>query len=150
FPGYPRKVLRLLLFRAEKKKRPRNTDRLMRGDECRQIRVPAAQQHRRASIIELRQPETAILGRNFDSERPHRKQVIDVLLRDFTSTIDLVRVDMGPQIFAKLIQERLALGSVFFALCRVRKDPGKIVTTDKQVAGETATLIQWVARSFGQ
>ena len=49
-----RQIFFLLLLRAEKQQRLRNADRLMRGNQRGQVRIPTAEQHRGASIIDLR------------------------------------------------------------------------------------------------
>ena len=51
----PRQIFLLLLFRAEKQQRLRHADRLMRGNERGQVRIPTAEQHRGAAVIHLRQ-----------------------------------------------------------------------------------------------
>ena len=90
----PRQIFPLLLFRAEKQQRLRHADRLVRGNERGQIRIPTAEQHRGAAIIDLRQTKPAVFLRDFDAERAHREKVVDVLLRNFAGAIDLVGIDV--------------------------------------------------------
>src|SRR5215469_17023008 len=64
--------------------------------------------------------------------------------------IDIIGVDMFAQISFKLSQKLLAGGPIFGALCRVWLDSIEIVTSDKQVAGETAAVFERIARGLGE
>ena len=108
-----RQIFLLLLFGAEEQQRLRHADRLVRGDERGQVRVPTAEQHRGAAIIDLRQTEAAVLLRNLDRERAHREEVVDILLRDFAGAIDLIRIDV------RLRDKRAARREIL----RPRRDP---------------------------
>src|SRR4051794_22921399 len=55
---------------------------------------------------------------------------------------------MFAQITFKLAQKLLASRSIFGGLCRVRMDSIEIVASNEQVAGETAAVLQWIARGF--
>ena len=71
---HSRQIFLLLLFRAEEQQRLRNADRLMRGNERGQVRVPTTEQHRSATVIHLRQTEAAVLLSEFSRRtRPSRK-----------------------------------------------------------------------------
>ena len=65
-----------------------------RGD----VSIPTAKQHCRASIIRLGQPEPAIFLRHLDSKRADLCESFEVLRRNLAGPIDLVRVDVFPQI----------------------------------------------------
>ena len=49
-----RQIFLLLLFRAEEQQRLRDADRLVRGDERGHVCVPTAEQHRGATVVDLR------------------------------------------------------------------------------------------------
>ena len=55
---------------------------------------------------------------------------------------------MFAQISFQLAQKVFAGGAIFRALHGVRKDSSEIVTSDEKVAGETAPVLQRIARSF--
>ena len=57
---------------------------------------------------------------------------------------------MFAQISFKLAQKLFASGAIFGALCRIRMDSIEIVTSDKQVAGETAAVFERIARGLGE
>src|SRR6202022_4149161 len=69
------KVFLFLFVGAEKQQRLWNADRLVRGNERSQIFIPASEQHRGASVIDLRQTEPFVLLRNFHPERAHREEI---------------------------------------------------------------------------
>src|SRR5262245_52069979 len=57
---------------------------------------------------------------------------------------------MFAQISFKLAQKILPSGPIVGGLCRVRMDSIEIVTSDKQVAGETAAVFERIARGLGE
>src|SRR5947207_10713810 len=57
---------------------------------------------------------------------------------------------MFAQISFKLAQKLLASRPILGGLCRVRMDSIEIVTSDKQVAGETAAVFQRITRGLGE
>src|SRR6202043_3060812 len=102
---HARKIFFLLFFGAKKQKRLRHTDRLMRGNERSDIAIPTAKQNRGASVIKLRQTEPAVLRRHFDAERADGGQAFEILGRNLTGAIDLVRIDMFAQISFEALQK---------------------------------------------
>jgi hypothetical protein len=56
---------------------------------------------------------------------------------------------MFAQISFQLLQKFFARGAIFSALRRIRVDSIEIVTTNKQVAGETAAVLERIARGGG-
>src|SRR5207247_10043679 len=54
------------------------------------------------------------------------------------------------QIFLQTGKKFLARRAVLGRLRRIRMDPREIVAADKQVAGETAAVLERIARSLGQ
>src|SRR5205085_7744962 len=73
-----------------------------------------------------------------------------VLLRNLAGPIDFVCVHIFAQVFFETCQEFFARFPIFRALLRPWINPIKIVTTDEQIAGEAAPLIQWITRRFGK
>ena len=57
---------------------------------------------------------------------------------------------MFAQIRFKLVQKLLASGAILGALRRIRMDSIEIVTSDEQVAGETAAVFERIARGLGE
>src|ERR1043166_7359801 len=120
----------------------------MRGNERGQILVPTAEQHRGAPIIDLRQTKPAELARDFYPERTELEEIVDVLLRNFAGAIDLIGVNFVAQVIFELGQKIRARLSIFSALLRPGEDPVEIVATDEKVAGETAALVERIARGL--
>src|ERR1700730_15427782 len=106
-PRHPRQIFFLLLLRPEEQKRLRHADGLMGGNERGHISIPTAQQDRGASVLELRQPETTVLRRDLDSKGADCGQALEIFWRNLAGAIDLVRIDMFPQIRFELLQKGL-------------------------------------------
>ncbi len=117
----------------------------MRGNKRGEIRVPAAEQHRRAPVIHLRQTKPAVLRRNFHTERAHCEEVVDVVLRNFAGAIDLIGIHVFAQIFLQTAEKLFARRAVLRALLRPWINPIEVVATDEKIAGETASLIKRIA-----
>src|SRR5207248_9538212 len=88
----------------------------MRGDESGHVSIPAAKQDRGTPIIRLRQTETAVLLRYFDSERADLRESLKIFWWNFTGALDFVRVDMIVQITFEFAQQVFAGGAIFRAL----------------------------------
>src|SRR5215475_1001890 len=120
--------------------------RHQRGD----VSIPTAQQHCRASIIRLGQPEPTVFLRYLDPERADLGEAFEVLRWNLTGAIYLIGIDMFAQISFKLAQKLFASGAILGALCRIRVNSIEIVTSDKQIAGETAAIFERIARGLRQ
>ena len=101
--SHARQIFSFLFFRPEKQERLRYADGLMSGDERGDVSVPTTEQNGRAPIIELRQTETAVLLRDFDSKGADLGQAGEIFGRNFAGAIDLVRIDMLAQISFELL-----------------------------------------------
>ncbi len=112
------------------------------------VSVPTAQQHCRASIIALRQTKSAVLLRNFDSKRADLRESFKIFGRNFAGAIDLVGIDMFAQITFQLTDEIFAGGAIFGALRGIRVNSIEIVTSDEQIAGETAAILERITCRF--
>src|SRR5206468_7553025 len=136
-----RQIFLFLLFRSEQKQRLRNTDRLMRRNKRSHVSIPAPKQNCGASVVGLRQTKAAIFLWNFDSKRPDLCEPFEIFGRNFAGAIDFVRTDMFAQVTFQLLQEILARDAVLCTLRGVRVNPIEIVTSDEQIAGETAAVL---------
>src|SRR5438094_5246933 len=105
----------------------------MRRNQRGDVSIPTAKQDCRASIIRLGQPESAVFLRHFDPKRADLRESSEILRRNLTGAIDLVRIDMFPEVNFELAQKIFTSAAIFCSLCRVRMDSVEIVTTDKQV-----------------
>src|SRR5436309_15262821 len=121
----------------------------MRGHERGHISVTAATQTRGTPLIILRQTETAVLLRYFDSECADLRESLKIFWWNFTGPIDFVRVDMITQITFELAQQIFPGGAIFGALRRPGINPIEIVAPDEKIASKTASVIQWFALGFG-
>src|SRR5215208_6574735 len=122
----------------------------MRRNERGDVSIPTAKQHCRVSIVRLGQPKPAIFLRNLDPKCADLRKAFEIFRRDLTGAIDLIGIDMFAQIGFKLAQKLFASGAILSALCGVRMDSIEIITSDEQVAGETAAVLQWIARGLGK
>src|SRR5881227_118753 len=145
-----RQIFLFLLLCAEQEQRLGDSDRLMGGNKRRHVSVPTPKQNCGPSVIALRQTKSAIFLWHLDSKRADFRKSIEIFWRNFTGTIDLVRIDMFAQITFQLLQKIFACGTIFSALRRIRINPIEIVTADKKVAGETAAVFEWIARGLRQ
>src|SRR6266480_3734092 len=117
----------------------------MRGDERGYISIPTAEQNCAAPIIILRQTQTAVLLRHFDSKRSDLRKSLEIFRRNFPCAIDFVRIDMIAQITLQAAQKILARCAVFGALRRPGVNSAEIVATDEKIARKTTAIIQRVA-----
>src|SRR4030095_17006896 len=120
----------------------------MRRHERGDVSIPTAKQHCRTSIIRLGQSEAAVFLRHLDPKRADLRESFEILRRNFTCAIDLIGIDMFTQIRFKLAQKLLASGPILGGLCGVRMDSIEIVTSDEQVASETAAVFERIARGL--
>src|SRR5439155_16150027 len=145
-----RQIFLFLLFCTKQKQRLSHTNRLMCRHERSHISVPTAQQYCRASIIALRQTQPAVFLRNLDSERADLRESFKIFGRNFAGAIDLVRIDMFAQITFQLADEIFARGAIFGTLRGIRVNSIEIVATNKEIAGETAAVLERIARGLSQ
>src|SRR5204862_1110837 len=103
-PGDARQIFLFLLFCTKQKQWLRDTDGLMRGNERGHVSIPTSKQNCGAPVIALRQTEPAIFARYFNSKCADLGQALEIFRRNFTSAIDLVRIDMFAQVTFKLLQ----------------------------------------------
>src|SRR5438093_13349849 len=118
----------------------------MRRNKRSHVSIPAPKQNCGASVVGLRQTKAAIFLWNFDSKRPDLCESFEIFGRNFARAIDLVRIDMFAQITFQLLEEIFARGAIFCTLRRIRVNPIEIVTPDEQIAGETSTILEGIAR----
>src|ERR1700747_3073393 len=143
-------IFLFLLLCPKQEQRLRDTDRLMRRNERSHISVPAPKQNRSTSVIRLRQAESAIFLRHLDSKRTDFRQSFEIFRWNFTSAIDFIRIDVFPQITFQFLHKFLASRAIFSALRWIWVNSIEIVATNKQIAGETAAVLERIARRFRQ
>src|SRR5437667_2714551 len=122
----------------------------MRRDKRGHVSIPTAKQNRGTSIIALRQTEPAIFLRHFDSKCAEFGKSLEIFRWNFTGAIDLVPIDMLPQIIFQLAQKIFASRAIFRALRGIRVNPIKIIASDEKIAGKTAAILERIARGLGQ
>ena len=104
-----RKPLALLLLRAEQQQRLRHADRLVRRQQRRNAGVAGPGQHHRAVVVDLREPEAAVLFGHLHAQGANRLQPGDDLVGDPAVALDLLRIDLVLQERAESRQEPFAL-----------------------------------------
>src|SRR5439155_24262492 len=117
----------------------------MRRNKGCNISAPTTTQNCGASVIALRQTEPAIFLRHLDSKRADLRESFEIFRWNFTSAIDLVRIDVIAQIAFQLPQKIFAGRAIFCALCRVRINPIEIVAPDEKIARESAAVLERIA-----
>src|SRR5438876_6079934 len=114
----------------------------MRRNKRSHVSIPAPKQNCGASVVGLRQTKAAIFLQDFDSKRPDLCEPFEIFGRNFAGAIDLVWIDMFAQITFQLADEIFARGAIFGTLRGIRVNSIEIVTSDKQIAGETAAVLE--------
>src|SRR6266516_1732219 len=122
----------------------------MRRHERGYVSVPTAKQNCGASVIGLRQTKSAVFLRNFDSKRADLRESFKIFRRNFAGAIHHVRIDMFAQITFQLVEEIFARGAVLCTLRGIGVSPIEIVTPDEEIAGETSTILERIARGLSQ
>src|SRR5262249_7141348 len=73
------------------------------------------------------------------------REAVEIFRRNFTGAIDFIGIDVFAQISFKLPEELFSSGTILGGLCRIGMDSIEIVTSDEQVAGETAAVFERIA-----
>ena len=108
-PADLRQPLALLLLRAGQQQRLRQPDRLMRRQQRREAGVPGPDQHHRAVVVDLGEPEAAVLLGHLHAQRAKLLEPGDHLVGDPAVTLDRLRIDLIAQERAQRRQEPFAL-----------------------------------------
>ena len=114
------------------------------------VSIPTAKQNCGAAVIGLRQAQSTVFLRHLNSKRADLCETFEIFRRNFTRTIDLVRIYLFAQIVLQLAQKIFAGGAILCALRGVRVNPFEIIASDEEITGETATVLERIARGFGQ
>ena len=147
-----REIFFLLLLRPEKQQRLRNADRLMRGHQRGQVRIPTSEQHRGAAIINLRQTRgRRIASGSSRQTRPSRRGRRCFSAESHRCDRSRPRRHSSCRYFFKLREKFSSPAARSSALCSGHGiDAIEIVATDEQVAGEATALVERIARAFGK
>ena len=135
-----RQPLALLLLRAEQQQRLRQPDRLMRRQQRREAGVPRPGQHQRAVVIDLREPEPAVLLGHLHAQRADLLKTGDHLIRDPALTLDRLRIDLVAQERAQRRQKPLALRHRVGRQIGLRGDQLRLEIAEIQPLAETRQL----------
>ena len=138
--GHQRQPLALLLLGAEQHQRLGDADRLVRGEQRGQRGVPGAGQRQRAVVVDLREPEPAVLLGHLHTERADRLEPVEHVLGDLRVALDRERVDLALEEVAQLRQERLALLDRGGVEPRLRRDQVEPEAAEEQLLAEAGKL----------
>ena len=94
--GDLRQPLALLLLRAEQQQRLRQPDRLVRREQRREAGVPGPGEHHRAVVVDLREPEAAVLLGHLHAQRADLLEPVDHFVGDLAVALDRLRIDVHP------------------------------------------------------
>src|SRR6186997_3128049 len=106
--GNTREKTALLLVGPEENDRLRNADRLMSREQGGQIAAITSEEHRGATIIRLGKAKSAIIRRDFDAERSEFREALKHSLRNLTGPIDLIGIDVLPQVAGESFKKGVA------------------------------------------
>ena len=141
-----REPLALLLLGPEQHQRLGDADRLVRGEQRRDRRVPDAGQRQRAVVVDLREAEPAVLLRHLHAERAERLEPVEHGVGDLRVALDLERVDLRLEEGAEPVQERLAPLDGGGVEPRLRRDQVEPEVAEEQLLAEARELPFALAR----
>src|SRR5438132_12999715 len=98
-------------------------------NERRHVSIPTAKQNCGAAVIGLRQAQSTVFLRHLNSKRADLCETFEIFRRNFTRTIDLVRLYVFAQIVLQLAQKIFAGGAIRWPLRWVRLTPFYLITS---------------------
>src|SRR5438128_5206089 len=93
------------------------------------VSIPTAKQNCGAAVIGLRQAQSTVFLRHLNSKRSDLCETFEIFQRNFTRTIDLVRIYVFAQVVLQLAQKIFAGGAILCALRGVRVDVLEIMAS---------------------
>src|SRR5437879_12640135 len=105
------------------------------------VSIPTAKQNCGAAVIGLRQAQSTVFLRHLNSKRADLCETFEIFRRNFTRTIDLVRIYVFAQIALQLAHRTFAGSAILCALPGVEINPFEIIASHEEVTGETATVV---------
>jgi hypothetical protein len=138
--GHQRQPLALLLLRAEQHQRLGDADRLVGREQGGERRVPDAGERQCAVVIDLREPEPAVLLGHLHAQRAERLEPVEDAVGDLGVALDLQRVDLRLQERAQPREERLALLDRGRVEPRLRRDQVEPEAAEEQLLAEAGKL----------
>src|SRR3954470_12291146 len=118
----------------------------MRGKQRGEISIIAAEEHRGARVICLRETESAVAARNFDAERAELRKIIDYFLRNFAGAVDFIRIDFLFQKGFQPLDESVALVAILGALLGKGKNLRRVKSAHEQVGSKAGFASGGVSR----
>ena len=126
----------LLLLGAEEAQRLGQADRLVRGQQRRDRRVPRAGHGQRLVVVDLAQPEPAVLLGDLHAEGAQLLEALDDVLGDLRLALDLLPVDVLGEEGAEALEERLALLDRGRVELRLRVDQVEAEVAEEELLAE--------------
>ena len=146
---HARQPLALLLVGAEHPQRLGDADRLVRGDQRAERGVPGADHRQRAVVVDLREPEAAVLLGDLHPHRADPLEPLDDLVGDLRLALDQQRVDLVLEELAERREEALALLGRLGVEPRLRVDQVQPVVAEEELLAEAREFPFLLARGFG-
>ena len=144
-----RQPLALLLLGPEHPQRLGDADRLVRGEQRRDRGVPDAGHRQRAVVVDLREPEAAVLLGDLHAHRADPLEPLDDLVGELRVALDLQRVDLVLEERPQLGEEALALLDRRVVEPRLGMDQVEAEVAEEQLLAEARQLPFLLARGLG-
>ena len=138
--GDERQPALLLLLGAEQQQRLGDADRLVRGQQRRQRGVHRARQRQRAVVVDLREPEPAVLLGHLHAERAELLEPVDHGVGDAGVALDRQRVDVLDQERPQALEEPLAALDRLGVELRLGMDQVEPQAAEEEVLAEARQL----------
>ena len=144
-----RQPLALLLVGPEHPQRLGDADRLVRGEQRRDRRVPHAGHRQRAVVVDLREPQAAVLLGDLHAHRADPLEALDDLVGELRVALDLERVDLVLEERPQLGEEALALLGRRVVEPRLGMDQVQAEVAEEEFLAEARQLPFLLARGLG-
>ncbi|CAB4956091.1 unannotated protein [freshwater metagenome] len=148
--GDLREPLLLLLLRAGDHQRLGDADGLVRGEEGAEGAVPGADHGQGAVVVDLGEPEAAVLLRDLHAEGAELLEPVDDLVRDLRVALDLEVIDLVGQEALELLEEDLAARRLLGVVRRQRVHQVEAEVAEVELLAEGGQLPVGLARLLGE
>ena len=111
--------------------------------------MPGADHRQRAVVVDLREPEAAVLLGDLHAHRADALEALDDLVGDLGVALDLQRVDLVLEELAQRGEETLALLGRLGVEPRLRVDQVEPEVAEEQLLAEARQLPLLLARGLG-
>ena len=145
--GAARQVLLLQRVRAEQLERLRDADRLVSGEQRREVAVDRAQQHHHLLVLAVGEAQAAVLLGDLHAEGAQLAQAVHHVLRVFAGGVDLDGIHLVAQELPNGVVESGELGPLLLGQ-RIRMDQVEPEIAEEHLPQEARLLPLGLAGGF--